>query len=749
MLRSLVLLALAGSLSGVGIASAQTAVGDTLFTFNAGQITPTQDTGLSGIVFADGHHWVTSFNPPTYDHQLYKIAPDGSEVVESYSLGTGYHAYYDLAYDGAFLYVTDRDHLAQIDPATGAFTGVQIPADFGVYLVAGVAYDPATDHFWVVPQRNGQLQVIHEIDRAGTVLRTFPNLDTDYTAALTWDTWSPGGPFLWTFSREEVGLGSRGVLRQFSPAVGAFTGVEIEMVNRSPFVEDSPLGCALTDALDDDTVTMITLQAGALQVTDGLDWVVVYDADLRDGPPLGPQITVSPTAIEVDAPQDETIRVPVAIGNTGTVDLTWDAYAGNVDAALSPIGGLGDVQAVVDVTGAIGDEGVFVNGMTAARGHLWVSGHAGPGNDRLYKITLDGALVDSYPIGGLSSLGWRSLTSDGDFIYGTDTYSIPVWSIDSTRVVSQVITGSISPNALAYDPDNEHFYLGSGTGAIEVLDREGDTVRFLITPYDLEGLAWDDLSPDGPFLWAWVDLPSGAGSCCEAVQLDPATGLATGVRFLATDQGTLPSQPEAAALTRDVEAGTLSLLGLQESEDYTGYEAFVVGYDLAVAPPPAWLDLEGATVGRVAPGATDTLTVAIHGAASDTTLAAVLRIGSNDLDQPLVEVPITLVVADRQPDDDGMVPGPGRAVVAAHYPNPFTPPTRIRFELQEAADVTLAIYDIRGRRIVQMEQAFAPGSHAFVWDGATDGGRPAASGVYVYTLRIGDAVTTRKVVLVR
>jgi hypothetical protein len=288
-------------------AVAQTAFGDTLSSFSAGLLTG--DDALSGIEYFDGHYWVLGLNRPYYDHRLYKITPDGDEVVSSTSLATGYQAFRDLAHDGEYLYASNRDHLAQIDPSTGLPTGVQIPADFGIYLVTGVAYDPATDHFWVMPQRNGQLQVIHEIDRQGNVLATYPNLDTDYTVALSWDTYSPGGPFLWTFAREEVGYESRGVMRQFSPAIGAFTGVEIELVNRSVLQVDGPRGIVLTDQIVPGTVTMTAVQAGAFNPGDGLDWVVVYDADLGEAAP-GAAIDVSPVFIETEVHQDNVVQIP-------------------------------------------------------------------------------------------------------------------------------------------------------------------------------------------------------------------------------------------------------------------------------------------------------------------------------------------------------------------------------------------------------------------------------------------------------
>jgi hypothetical protein len=731
--------------------SAQTAFGDTLTSFNAGLLT--DDTGLSGVTVAEGHLWLTGWNPPAYDHRLYKLTPDGSEVVQSTSLASGYHAFYDLAHDGEFLWATDRTHLAQIDPATGQLTGEQIPADFTPYLVGGVAYDPQQDHFWVIPQRNGQLQVIHQLDRQGNVLATYPNLDTDYTTALTWDDTSPGGPFLWTFSREEIGSGSRGVMRQFSPALGAFTGVEIALVNRSEVVMDQPRGLAFTPDLAAGPATLVAVQAGALEVTDGLDWVVVYDANLEDGAPA-PQISVDPTAITAEVIEDSTVTVPVLIGNQGDLALQWHAYVEGADPDATPPGEPGEVLTSLDVAAAVGEPDARVQALTYARGHLWAVGRVGFDEPRLWQITPGGELVATFPIGGVSSLGWRALATDGDHLYGTDTYTIAVWSLDQQQVTDQIFTGSNNGTALAHDRDNGHFYQAGQTGAITVLDRDGEEVRLIATPYAIAGLAWDDLSPGGPYLWAWIDRgdDAGDGSRCRAIRLDPISGQPTGVAFTGQDQGALPDVPGAATITRDLAPGRLALLGVQESAD-GGDGTAVVAYDLATNLPPAWLDLVGGTLGAVAPDTVGVLTVALHGTMADTTTAGVIRIGSNDPAQPLVEIPVSLAMLAAQTTtgvDGGDGAPPAVISAAGNHPNPFNPRTRIRFELREAGPVTLEILDARGRRVARLVREFpAPGEHAFLWDGRDAAGRPVASGLYVYRLEAGQAVATGKMLLAR
>ncbi len=82
---------------------------------------------------------------------------------------------------------------------------------------------------------------------------------------------------------------------------------------------------------------------------------------------------------------------------------------------------------------------------------------------------------------------------------------------------------------------------------------------------------------------------------------------------------------------------------------------------------------------------------------------------------------------------------PVAVALLPNHPNPFNPSTEIRFELPEATNVNLVIYDSAGRRLRTLltEAAYEAGVHGVVWDGQDDSGRSLPSGIYFTRFEAG------------
>ncbi len=79
------------------------------------------------------------------------------------------------------------------------------------------------------------------------------------------------------------------------------------------------------------------------------------------------------------------------------------------------------------------------------------------------------------------------------------------------------------------------------------------------------------------------------------------------------------------------------------------------------------------------------------------------------------------------------------------FPNPFIAQTDFHFDLTRATRVRLHIFDLLGREVARLHDAFlGPGSHRLTW---LPDGRPA--GLYLVRLEAGTQVLTRRITLVR
>jgi len=88
---------------------------------------------------------------------------------------------------------------------------------------------------------------------------------------------------------------------------------------------------------------------------------------------------------------------------------------------------------------------------------------------------------------------------------------------------------------------------------------------------------------------------------------------------------------------------------------------------------------------------------------------------------------------------------PGGISLNPNYPNPFNAATTLSFQLAIPANVKLVVYDLLGREIAILVNGYLEtGNYAIDFDA---GG--LSSGVYFYRLRAGDAVETRRMVLLK
>ena len=96
---------------------------------------------------------------------------------------------------------------------------------------------------------------------------------------------------------------------------------------------------------------------------------------------------------------------------------------------------------------------------------------------------------------------------------------------------------------------------------------------------------------------------------------------------------------------------------------------------------------------------------------------------------------------------------PAETALLPNYPNPFNPETWIPYQLKEAADVNLAVYDVHGQVVRRLAVGYRPAGmyrsrdRAAYWDGRNERGESVATGVYFCTLAAGNFRASRRMLV--
>jgi hypothetical protein len=93
---------------------------------------------------------------------------------------------------------------------------------------------------------------------------------------------------------------------------------------------------------------------------------------------------------------------------------------------------------------------------------------------------------------------------------------------------------------------------------------------------------------------------------------------------------------------------------------------------------------------------------------------------------------------------------PTQYALHQNYPNPFNPTSTICYDLPEASDISLIVYDITGREVTRLvDDNLAPGYHRVIWNGKNSTGWAAPSGLYVARLVTPEYTKSIKMVLLK
>jgi hypothetical protein len=369
--------------------------------------------------------------------------------------------------------------------------------------------------------------------------------------------------------------------------------------------------------------------------------------------------------------------------------------------------------------------------------YFWITG----GNDLvthfLHKFDHDGNYLESFNQGTTTQWGWRDLAWDGEYLYASDENELAIIDPATGQKIGELPMPNVfTPplRALAYDPVADHFWAANWGSVIIEFDRTGNVANSYANSLAAYGMAWDDVSEGGPFLWVYSQDGT-PGTMIS--QFDPATGQYTGVSFFAIDNSGNDALAGGLCFTTEWDP-SLGILGciLQDTPDNAaGYE---------VTPASQWLVVDPMS-GMLAPAANTNLNILIDfrgdDIVPDSTYEATITVHNNTPDTP--EIPVTVDAITGIDDDVSNLPR--EVALYQNYPNPFNASTEVKFALPEQSDVTIEVFNILGQKTATIAQGLFPaGYHSVTWNAGN-----TASGVYYYKLTAGDKSMVKKMMLLK
>jgi len=115
---------------------------------------------------------------------------------------------------------------------------------------------------------------------------------------------------------------------------------------------------------------------------------------------------------------------------------------------------------------------------------------------------------------------------------------------------------------------------------------------------------------------------------------------------------------------------------------------------------------------------------------------------------PLSVGPINIDWSSMSVDDQAALPE--QFALYANYPNPFNPVTIVAYDIPEASDVLLEIYNITGQRVkILVNKRQEPNRYKVQWNGTNEAGTQLSSGMYFYRIQAKDYSSVKKLILMK
>ncbi|MFC2170697.1 carboxypeptidase regulatory-like domain-containing protein [Calditrichota bacterium] len=465
-----------------------------------------------------------------------------------------------------------------------------------------------------------------------------------------------------------------------------------------------------------------------------------------------PSFAFDPLTIEVDLVPDQTINYPSALTNRGNGHLDYSTEIYLQDPRENP-------DAVSEGWSLIHTSRLDSNesrnrGIVFVDGYIYVSGsdNFDPiGPNKIYQYSANGdTLLATFdqpvPPENRGSAGFYDLAWDGEYFYGVDfdiIYQMEINPADNDNegsielIVAWDLPIDNIPSFLAYDPDNDLFWMGDiPHSVLYAVDREGNIEHEFDHDMTIRGCAWNPDDEDGYnlyFIDRTVDI-----ELTMIVKMNPENGDFMDVHSYDSPAGRMVVASADITSSWHPLFRTMLCVVDNGTEDYIEIRSFANNRtNFSISRPtgtvPGQSEIDVGFVFR-------------RGDMIDGEYPFFIKFVNNacETDDNVVEV-----VINAEPYINTVQPGlevqPLEWAFDGIYPNPFNPDVNVEFSLRHPVHVRAIISNLMGQEVaVLAENRLKAGFHRLTFNGEN-----LASGIYLLRFEAGPLQEVRKIVLVR
>ena len=657
----------------------------------------TQDSRVQGAVFIEDNFYVAGAN--NRECQIYVLNRD-LEIVNQYAqLGEANYGYKDLAWDGELIWGSGERVVYGFTPDGEPVTSFNC----GISPCTNMVYDSERDILWV----SGTTTDIFGFDREGNRVGTLPRQDLRVYGLAYWPD-DPDGYQLYIYHK--------------IPDIGDFliTKMDVEnsdlmdVVSLQPEAGGAAQGCHITNQYDIYSWVFMGLANDGAQ-----DRIDIWQIDARKD-----WMAIDPTEGVVEAGEQQDFVV--TLDATG---LPQALFEGEVVFLHDGVGG----ETHLPISLQVGEGGGGPEEMVLELANGWnmVSAYVQPDPDGIIAIMAD--LVEA---------GTLIMVKNGSGQFYNPQFgfnNIPGWMVDEGYMIKMDGADELTLTGEAV-PWNQMIPLDAGWQMVSYYPRQGvNAILAFSGIVDVLLMAKDGLgrfySP--PFGFSNMgNLAPGQG---YLLKMDEAAELVYTIEERLAAQSNPHTQPSILPV-HIITSENMSLLVLS---DITEGEIGVYTNGNLVGSGV----LQDGKCG-IAVWGDDPTTSQVDGALKGEALEIQLHDGDG-----LKNISFETVVGDDQYITNGfsvihvldVTTTPEQFGIVDTYPNPFNSSLSITYNLPEAANVEIVLFDLAGRQVADLVANHSQaGQHTLAINGAG-----LSSGVYVVQLQANGKVSKRKLTLLR